>query len=87
MEKILSFDVGIIHLAYCFFTKKDGNWDILDWAIIDLTDRENHKCSMCIKPAKLLQTHGDNKYYCKIFRTQNKLKQMKLNQNSNFSES
>jgi hypothetical protein len=40
MEKILSFDVGIIHLAYCFFTKKDGNWDILDWAIIDLTDRE-----------------------------------------------
>jgi len=66
MEKILSFDVGIIHLAYCFFTKKNGNWDILDWAIIDLTDRENHKCSMCTKPAKLLQTHGDNKYYCKI---------------------
>lgn len=63
MEKILSFDVGIIHLAYCFFTKKDGNWDILDWAIIDLTDREDHKCSMCTKPAKLLQKE---KYYCKV---------------------
>jgi len=66
MEKILSFDVGIIHLAYCFFTKKDGNWDILDWAIIDLTDREDRKCSMCTKPAKLLQSHGGDKYYCKI---------------------
>ena len=66
MEKILSFDVGIIHLAYCFFTKKDGNWDILDWAIIDLTDREDHKCSMCTKPAKLLQNYGGDKYYCKI---------------------
>jgi len=66
MEKILSFDVGIIHLAYCFFTKKNGNWDILDWAIIDLTDREDHKCSMCTKPAKLLQSYGGDKYYCKI---------------------
>ena len=66
MEKILSFDVGIIHLAYCFFTKKDGNWDILDWAIIDLTDREDRKCSMCTKPAKLLQSYGEDKYYCKI---------------------
>lgn len=66
MEKILSFDVGIIHLAYCFFTKKDGNWDILDWAIIDLTDREDRKCSMCAKPAKLLQSYGGDKYYCKI---------------------
>ena len=66
MEKILSFDVGIIHLAYCFFTKKDGNWDILDWAIIDLTDREDHKCSMCTKPAKLFQNYGGDKYYCKV---------------------
>jgi len=74
MEKILSFDVGIIHLAYCFLTKKEYiednkkiyKWDIMDWAIIDLTDREDHKCSLCKKPAKQLQTYGGDKYYCKI---------------------
>jgi len=71
MEKILSFDVGIIHLAYCFFTKKFVEedkyvWDILDWAIIDLTDREEHKCSMCHKSAKVLQIFSGNKYYCKV---------------------
>ena len=70
MEKILSFDVGIIHLAYCFFTKKEVdkkyNWDILDWAIIDLTDREQHKCCQCTKPAKMVQTYGGTKYYCKV---------------------
>ena len=74
MEKILSFDVGIIHLAYCFLTKKEYiendkkiyKWEIMDWAIIDLTDREEHKCSLCKKPAKLLQTYGGEKYYCKV---------------------
>ena len=71
MEKILSFDVGIIHLAYCLLTKKEVEknvykWDILDWAIIDLTDREDHKCSLCKKSAKLLQTFGGEKYYCKV---------------------
>jgi hypothetical protein len=78
MEKILSFDVGIIHLAYCFFTKKEykekdlsGNdksvykWDILDWSIIDLTDRDELKCSVCGKVATLQQTYGGLKYYCK----------------------
>ena len=25
MNYILSFDVGIVHLAYCLFTKKDNN--------------------------------------------------------------
>jgi len=74
MEKILSFDVGIIHLDYCFLTKKEYiennkkvyKWELMDWAIIDLTDREEHKCSLCKKPAKLLQTFGGDKYYCKI---------------------
>ena len=83
MEKILSFDVGIVHLAYCFFTKKEykekdlsGNeksvykWEILDWSIIDLTDRDELKCSVCGKFATLQQTNelkeSGLKYYCKI---------------------
>lgn len=80
METILSFDVGIIHLAYCFFTKKEykekdlsGNeksvykWDIIDWSLIDLTDRDELKCSVCNKNATLQQTDGSIlKYYCKV---------------------
>ena len=74
MEKILSFDVGIIHLAYCYFTKKAYiendktvyKWDILDWSIIDLTDREELKCTLCKKNASLQQTFGGAKYYCKV---------------------
>ena len=70
IEKILSFDVGIIHLAYCLLSKKevDGKykWDISDWAIIDLADRESHKCNNCNKNASLVQTYKENKYYCKV---------------------
>jgi len=80
METILSFDVGIIHLAYCFFTKKEykekdlsGNeksvykWDIIDWSLIDLTDRDELKCLVCNKIATLQQTDDSIlKYYCKI---------------------
>ena len=73
MEKILSFDVGIIHLAYCYFTKKEYTennkkvykWEILDWSIIDLTDRDEIKCSVCGKEGKLQQNLGNIKYYCK----------------------
>lgn len=71
---ILSFDVGIIHLAYCLmtkkeFTKSDGtkkiDWYILDWNNIDLTNRDEQKCH-CGAKAKLSNT-VDNilKYYCK----------------------
>jgi len=70
-DKILSFDVGIINLAYCFLTKKqyiENNkqifkWEIMDWAIIDLADREEHKCVSCKKKASLISM---SKYYCKV---------------------
>ena len=71
MEKVLSFDVGIIHLAYCLLSKKEDtngklNWEITDWAIIDLADRESHKCTMCNKVATLVQQYQGPKYYCKV---------------------
>ena len=59
---ILSFDVGIIHLAYCLFTKKDNNWFIIDWNNIDLTDREENKCNCGLKATFI----HNNKYYCKV---------------------
>lgn len=59
---ILSFDVGIIHLAYCLFTKEDDKWKILDWNNIDLTDREFTKCDCGLKASFTY----NNKYYCKV---------------------
>jgi len=59
---ILSFDVGIIHLAYCLFTKEDNKWKIIDWNNIDLTDRECTKCECGLK-ASFVQ---HNKFYCKV---------------------
>ena len=58
---ILSFDVGIINLAYCLFTKENNKWKIIDWNIIDLSNRELTKCHCGLKASV---THN-NKYYCK----------------------
>jgi hypothetical protein len=59
---ILSFDVGIVHLAYCLFTKENGNWKILEWGNIDLTNREDTKCDCGLKASFI---HND-KFYCKV---------------------
>lgn len=71
---ILSFDVGVINLAYCLLTKKqfiktDGtkyiDWYIKDWAIINLTNRDEMKCE-CGLPAKLTNIVNNTiYYYCK----------------------
>jgi hypothetical protein len=59
---ILSFDVGIIHLAYCLFTKEDGKIKIIDWNNIDLTDRNFTKCHCNLKASFIY----NNNYYCKV---------------------
>lgn len=72
---ILSFDVGVIHLAYCLMTKKefiksDGtkklDWHILDWNNIDLTNRDEQKCHCGAKAKLSNMVSGSLKYYCKI---------------------
>lgn len=74
-RKVLSFDVGIINLAYCLLEIDDDNqtFKILKWGIIDLADNRN-VCSyikntgdFCNKIAKFaikLNQHN-NHYYCK----------------------
>jgi len=59
---ILSFDVGIVHLAYCLFTKENDKWKIIDWNNIDLTDREFTKCHCGLKASSIY----NNNYYCKV---------------------
>tara|TARA_B100000941_G_C28432328_1_gene514939 strand:- start:372 stop:1097 length:726 start_codon:yes stop_codon:yes gene_type:complete len=47
MTRILSFDVGIINLAYCLIEFSDNKKKILDWGIIDLMDIFLQKCIKC----------------------------------------
>jgi len=62
MSVILSFDVGIINLAYCLFTKENNKLKILDWDIINLTNRESTKCYCGLKASF---SQGE-KYFCKV---------------------
>ena len=65
-ELVLSFDVGVIHLAYCLLKRTSVNniniWQIIEWDNIDLTDRSLQKCH-CGKNASF--THNTS-YYCKV---------------------
>lgn len=72
-DTVLSFDVGVVHLAYCLLKKdyfKIDNkevftWSIIDWNNIDLTDRSEQKCE-CGKKASLTNNIDNvQKYYCK----------------------
>ena len=68
--KILSFDVGIKNLDYCYLEYSNSVIDIIEWDIINIC-REKHwvcKCKkknkeICNKQAKYFK---NNIYYCKI---------------------
>ena len=64
--KVLSWDVGIINLAYCLidYNKETKEFKILDWDIINLTDRDKMKCTECNANPSYYQ-EVSNKYYCK----------------------
>lgn len=47
--KILSFDVGIINLAYCLFEITESKVSILEWDVIDISG--SSVCTMCKKKA------------------------------------
>lgn len=64
--RVLSWDVGIINLAYCLIdmnmdTKK---YKIINWEVINLTDRDKMKCFHCnLNPSYYQEIN--NKYSCK----------------------
>ena len=66
MRTVLSFDVGIINLAYCLidYNKQTKEFKILDWDIINLTDRDKMKCTECNANPSYYQEVSE-KYYCK----------------------
>lgn len=71
--KIISWDVGIINLAYCILEKENNSCKILDWGTLNLLNVENHQChgfidcsnnnSVCTKPCKYYYQEGGNTYY------------------------
>lgn len=71
--KVLSWDVGIINLAYCLLDIKKENdkvtYHIYDWGLIDLSKKKEPKCLICQKNACLKHYDMDDetdKYYCKV---------------------
>ena len=53
--KILSWDVGIIHLAYCIldYNPENNKYTIYSWEQINIaTDKVDTKCSCCKKNGK-----------------------------------
>jgi hypothetical protein len=64
--KVLSWDVGVLNLAYCLINYKENDFEILDWDIINLTDREKLKCKVCKKNASVCNFIDNNQnFYCK----------------------
>ena len=61
--KILSFDVGISNLAYCYSQINDNEINIIDWGIINL-NKDNNMCyyNDCKKDVKYVI---NNVYSCK----------------------
>ena len=42
--KVLSWDVGIIHLAYCILEKNEDTCKIIEWNNINLLNNINYDC-------------------------------------------
>jgi len=68
--KVLSWDVGILNLAYCLIEYDDNNiddWKIIDWDLINLTNRNEIKCFECGKNPSLFQEIDNKKIFtCKL---------------------
>ena len=67
-SKILSIDVGIKNLAFCLLVKKEENYTIEKWDVINLAQQTEMKCKendknnqVCDKPAKFTK---NGKCYC-----------------------
>uniref|UniRef100_A0A6C0J654 Mitochondrial resolvase Ydc2 catalytic domain-containing protein n=1 Tax=viral metagenome TaxID=1070528 RepID=A0A6C0J654_9ZZZZ len=65
---VLSWDVGILNLAFCLidYNTETKQWKILDWNLINLTNRNQIKCFQCgCKPALYQETNNNRIYTCK----------------------
>lgn len=64
--KILSWDVGIIHLAYCILSLDNDKWTIYNWGLLDMSNKDAIKCRYCDKTAKVGNNLEEKEYYCGV---------------------
>ena len=82
-RKILAWDVGIKHLAFCVITGNSKSFTIDKWINVDLTDSDQQKCCGLLKKKKnkedetcgavakfSCQVNNEIKYYCGTHKTQ-----------------
>lgn len=64
--KVLSWDVGILNLAFCIINYDNNEWEIEDWGIINISERKDFFCIECNKKATLTFTdyYNNEYYYC-----------------------
>lgn len=79
--KVISWDVGIIHLAYCILEKNEDTCKIIEWNNINLLNNINYDChgfinsdkstNKCDKPCKYYYQNGDKRYnFCGLHKNQ-----------------
>lgn len=71
--KVISWDVGIIHLAFCILEKENDEYKILDWGNLNLLNNVDYQChgfidtkkstSLCNKQCKHYYQIGSQTYY------------------------
>lgn len=64
--RILSWDIGIINLAFCLidYNTSTKEFEIIDWDVINLTERDKMKCFKCNANPSFYQK-SENIYCCK----------------------
>ena len=63
---VLSWDVGIINLAYCLLSYENDNWKIIDWGNVDLLGKNKDTCGCGARPKLYYQPIGiERNFYCK----------------------
>ena len=82
-RKILGWDVGIKHLAFCIIDKTETSFKIDKWMNIDLTDSDQLKCCGLLKKGKdnicgagakfYSEVTNEIKYYCGTHKSQHEV--------------
>lgn len=81
MNRILSFDVGIINLAYCIIDKKEEDYEIKKWGIINIDNTKltckyiNKNKKVCGKNAKFIL---NDSHLCKLHSKKHMIDETKI---------